>query len=98
MARRKVAFFKGGHYHIYNRGANRQPIFRDDENYRFLLARVKEAAVEQQVSVLAYCLMPNHFHPLPMQRGRSLQIVPSEGLNSGADLFLEIPVRAGFDE
>jgi REP element-mobilizing transposase RayT len=62
MARRKVAFVEGGHYHIYNRGANRQPIFRDDENYRFLLGRVKEAAAEWQASVLAYCLMPNHFH------------------------------------
>ena len=69
MARRKVAFVKGGHYHIYNRGANRQPIFRDDENYRFLLGRVKEAAVEQQVSVLTYCLMPNHFHFVLRQDG-----------------------------
>jgi hypothetical protein len=33
-----------------------------------------------------------------VQRGRSLKIVPSEGLNAGADLFLEIPVRAGFDD
>jgi REP element-mobilizing transposase RayT len=69
MARRKVAFVKGGHYHIYNRGANRQPIFRDDENYRFLLARVKEAAAEWQASVLAYCLMPNHFHFVLRQDG-----------------------------
>ena len=41
MSRRKVIFVQGGYYHLYNRGADRQPIFRSDENYRFLLKRVK---------------------------------------------------------
>jgi REP element-mobilizing transposase RayT len=69
MARRNVVFSQGGHYHVYNRGANRQPIFREDENYRFLLTRVKGAAAEQQVTVLAYCLMPNHYHFVLRQDG-----------------------------
>jgi hypothetical protein len=44
MARRKVTFVQGVYYHVYNRGADRQPIFRSDENYRFLLKRVKKYA------------------------------------------------------
>jgi putative transposase len=62
MARRGVAFFQDGCYHVCNRGANREPNFRSDENYRFLLGRVKKSANEGQVSVIAYCLMPNHYH------------------------------------
>ena len=39
---RKVKFVQGHYYHIYNRGANRQPIFRTGDNYLFLLRRVKK--------------------------------------------------------
>ncbi len=47
---------------MYNRGSNRQPIFRSAQNYQFLLKRVKLYASEQQISLIAYCLMPNHYH------------------------------------
>ncbi|MGQ0603776.1 MAG: REP-associated tyrosine transposase [Anaerolineales bacterium] len=62
MARRNVTFVQGGHYHVFNRGANRQPIFREDENYLYLLRRIKSDADEWHVTLLAYCLMPNHYH------------------------------------
>ncbi len=32
---------EAGYYHVYNRGCNRQPIFLDDDNYIFLLRKVK---------------------------------------------------------
>ena len=71
MPRRKVSFFQGGCYHIYNRGAGRQAIFQEDENYRFWLRRLKQYAAELDVSVIAYCLMPNHYHLLLRQNGES---------------------------
>ena len=67
--RRKTEFVQGHYYHIYNRGANRQPIFRADVNYVFLLRRVKKHATLLDVSVIAYCLMPNHYHFLLRQDG-----------------------------
>ena len=44
MPYRKVEFVQGHFYHIYNRGVGRQPIFREGENYLFLLRRVKQYA------------------------------------------------------
>jgi REP element-mobilizing transposase RayT len=52
----------GHYYHVYNRGVNRQRIFANDGNYRFLLRRAKSYLRDYDLSVIAYCLMPNHYH------------------------------------
>ena len=52
----------GGYYHVYNRGCNRQPIFVSDSNYLFLLRRAKLFLADYPLSIVAYCLMPNHYH------------------------------------
>ena len=69
MARRQVVFLPDHYYHIYNRGANRETIFNEEENYLFLLRRVKEYITKFQISMIAYCLMPNHYHILLRQEG-----------------------------
>jgi putative transposase len=48
-------------YHIYNQGNNRQVIFPKEKNYLFFLKKVRKNLLPC-VDVLAYCLMPNHFH------------------------------------
>lgn len=48
-------------YHIYNRGNNQQGIFFNPENYLFFLAKIK-IELTPYCKILAYCLMPNHFH------------------------------------
>ena len=67
MPRRTTQFVTGHYYHIYNRGVARQPIFREEENYHFLLRLVKRYVDELQIAVIAYCLMPNHYHFLVRQ-------------------------------
>ena len=57
MAIRKVLFLPNHYYHIYNRGAHKADIFRDDRDYVYLLKLLKEKAVAFDVSVIAYCLM-----------------------------------------
>lgn len=72
MARRKIEFKAGHYYHIFNRGSNRELIFRESNNYRFLLSRVKDYSSRFNISVIAYCFMPNHYHFLLRQNGAEL--------------------------
>ncbi len=48
-------------YHIYNRGNNRDRIFYKRANYHYFLGKVRKYFLPY-VDILAYCLMPNHFH------------------------------------
>ncbi len=55
-------YFEKGHlYHIYNQGNNRQRIFFQSRNYHFFLKKFRRG-LYPFLDVLAYCLMPNHFH------------------------------------
>lgn len=51
----------GSYYHIFNRGINRQPIFFTKSNYQYFLELMSEFLIDH-VSILSYCLLPNHFH------------------------------------
>ena len=53
----------GSLYHIYNRGNNGQQLFFRPEHYHHFLRLVRQH-IAPQANLLAYCLMPNHFHLL----------------------------------
>jgi len=67
MPRRQVRYTPGGYYHFYNRGAGRQPIFKEQRNYDYLLRLLKGIAPECSLTLIAYCLLPNHYHWLVSQ-------------------------------
>ena len=48
-------------YHIYNRDNNSQLIFFNHENEVFFLRKVRKELLPY-CDILAYCLMPTHFH------------------------------------
>jgi putative transposase len=52
----------GHYYHIYNRGCSREDIFANPGNYLFLLRRAKAFLKDYPLSMIAYCLTPNHYH------------------------------------
>ncbi len=71
---------EGGYYHIYNRGVEKRDIFMDDQDYRVFLGYLKLyldpdqkkrpdnlPELSKEIDLLAYCLMPNHFHLLVRQ-------------------------------
>lgn len=51
----------GTHYHIFNRGNNRETVFYTDENYRYFLGKYAKY-LTPVLDTFAYCLLPNHFH------------------------------------
>jgi len=65
------------YYHIYNRGLNKANIFIDEQDYLVFLSMLKrylgkeavrrsdhtlQPNYHQQLELLAFCLMPNHYH------------------------------------
>jgi putative transposase len=53
----------GGYvFHVLNRSARRIQLFRRDSDYDAFLSVMREAQAHVPLRILAYCLMPNHFH------------------------------------
>jgi len=74
----KMKFEAGNWYHIYNQGNNQQRIFYEKENYLFFLSKIK-VLPRDDFNIIAYCLMPNHFHLLIYTDfGREYEILKSK--------------------
>ena len=81
MKYRDYKFFRPNcYFHIFNRGVNKENIFREEIDYINFLKRLKLSLGLAQssalhindlpqgsFSILSYCLMPNHFHFLIRQ-------------------------------
>lgn len=79
---------QGGYYHIYNRGAGRQAIFLEERNYLYLLRLLKRVAAECDVTVVAYNLLPHHYHWLLRQDGETpVGRVPARVFGSYSQAF-----------
>ena len=64
MPIRAVQFIPDCYYHIFNRGVNRQPIFLSPDNWSFFLRRLRVYFQDGIAEIIAYCLMPTHYHLL----------------------------------
>lgn len=57
---------RGEYFHLYNRGVNHGKIFHCKDNYAFFLGRMEKFR-GPGLHIVAYCLMPTHFHFLVRQ-------------------------------
>lgn len=72
-------------YHVYSRGVNKQPVFIDEFDYLYFLeilkrylsnepkvssSRVTYKHFAPEVTLIAFCLMPNHIHLLVHQKNK----------------------------
>lgn len=62
-------YLENSYYHVYNRGVSKSKIFLDDQDYDVFLHYLEkyldpysQHSFATEVKLLAYCLMPNHFH------------------------------------
>lgn len=65
-------FLPGHYYHIFNRGNNKENIFRETRNYHYFL-KLMNIYLLPISKIFSYCLLRNHFHIL-------LQIKQTEDL------------------
>jgi putative transposase len=66
---RARSFYMGSSYHIFNRGNHRETVFRDADDRKFFLSKLDSLCERDRITVIAYCLMDNHFHLLLRQDG-----------------------------
>jgi REP-associated tyrosine transposase len=62
MARTKRRFPAGETFHLFNRGNNRMPIFRDDTDRHCFVDILKSAFEQEGVDAHNFTLMTNHYH------------------------------------
>ncbi len=93
-----MQFTEGSFYHIYNRGNDKQTVFFQERNYHFFLQKV-EKYIAPNADLLAWCLMPNHFHFLVKANAASAKIIkekpiPINALTEGIRLLLSSYAKA----
>ena len=60
----KIDYFEPGVvYRVFNRGNNKEDIFKEEKNYMYFLSLLQKY-VMPVAEIYAYCLMKNHFHLL----------------------------------
>jgi putative transposase len=62
MPRTARALVGGLCYHVINRGNARATVYHNENDYRAFLTLMKLATERVPMRIIAYCLMPNHFH------------------------------------
>lgn len=80
MVRPQREFHKGSFSHIFNRGVAKQTIFRENDDFRFYLYRMKESLKKFPVAIHCYNCLPNHIHHFIEQS--SEDITPSKFIAS----------------
>jgi len=71
---------EGKYYHLYNRSNNHEKVFKCDQNYLYFLDKVGNYLIPF-VEIIAYCLMPTHFHFLiKVIKNEDMRIQKSIGL------------------
>lgn len=82
---RRKEYAEDSFYHIYNRGVNKRVIYKDTDDYAVFLNLIKRYLDDkpakdakgreyewlyEKIELLAFCLMPNHFHLFVFQHDK----------------------------
>jgi putative transposase len=94
-----MIFLKDQLYHTYNRGIAGKKIFINYENYIFFLRKIRNHLLKH-CSIIAYCLMPDHFHLMIYVSSPEIVIqsdtlkIKNRSINSSIGILLRSYTRA----
>ena len=83
----------GNIYHIYSQGNNKQIIFFRRENYFYFLKKIQKY-ICPLADMLAWCLMPNHFHLIIALKSDRVTGSQTVTLNGSIAIMLRSYTRA----
>ncbi len=63
-----MIFEKDNYYHLFNRGCNKELIFKDESDFQKLMTIIRESNFKDYIDLCAFSLMPNHYHFLVKQK------------------------------
>jgi len=87
---------KGFCYHVYNRSLYGKIIFKTNDNYEFLLRKIKDYINIYELMMISYCLLPNHYHMLiHLKRDNTLSPFIKRLFNSYTQAFNKQNHRRG---
>ena len=72
MPRTARAVSNTGYYHVVMKGNGNQLIFEEDADRRFYLERLMQNTAENDVAIIAWCLMDNHVHLCLREEGEAM--------------------------
>lgn len=72
--RRRIGYPRS-YFHVMNRGARKVSIFADQDDRKLFRGLLGRFAEKHAVKILAWCLMPNHYHLQPDCEGTPLSLM-----------------------
>ncbi|HKW03647.1 MAG TPA: transposase [Vicinamibacterales bacterium] len=77
MPRRGLHESAGVVFHVLNRGVRRMTVFEDATAYQAFMHALQEGQERSSMRLLAYCVMPNHFHLVlwPFRDGQLIEFM-----------------------
>ena len=69
-------FISGSYYHLFNHAAADGNLYKDDDDFARFISTLNLHLRKPDFSLIAYCLLPSHFHLLVRQDG-DLQVFKS---------------------
>lgn len=67
----------GRYYHLYNRSNSSEPLFTESRHFEFFLSQFR-LFLQPHLVVVAYCLMPDHFHFIVRMTGKDSAVLEKE--------------------
>lgn len=62
MANKMRSIVAGEFYHVYNRAVDKRVIFYTEKDYEYFLSKVLFFKEKTGIKIIAYCVLPNHWH------------------------------------